>query len=417
MKNYKVSFQYSENVFCTNIVIAENENDVNKEYSKYAWVSIKEASNYDVEEAERKGMPIVTIEHKEEKKEEVKEMKEENIIVTFMGYEFVLGKSKKFDADFSVVKNILEKETISSVDRIRLLMFYRPSYHETGKIEKVTSFDSSSTCAFCMKMKEAAKKNVAHICGGCYDTRNEAYRGVNMRNRHLLNMIIMSSVLFTKEELALLAATKINRINSSGETPNETYAMNMINLAFVNPGFKFAYWAKNTKAVSAAIDTLGKPENMTFVQSSPIINRPATLDKNFDLLFTVYLEESDVLEAIKKGSGECNGKKCMECGFKCYLNGWKHGQNIAELARGIGKEKRAAIRKYLENKPIITTGTQKELVDYVSSKYGLTKKAVNDVIRNARKAGLQWDNITVGNMDVTFYLKTGKMYVGEVKAA
>lgn len=345
-----------------------------------------------------------------------KEVKKE--VVTFMDYEFVLGVSKKFDNDFYQVKNIFEKGTFSDTDRIKLIMIYKPSYHESGKIEGVTSYDSTATgCKFCEKMRKAAENNPAHICGGCYDVRNENYRGVNMKNRHLLNMVIMSSILFTKEELALINVSKLGRVNSSGDTPNKVYAENMINLGYVNPNTHFAYWVKNTADVSEAIDELGKPENMTFVQSSPVINRPAQLDKNFDILFTVYLEEADVLEAVKAGSGECNGKKCMECGFKCYLNGWKKGQNVAELARGFSKEKRAKIREYLDKKPIITKGTQKDLVSYISSKYGLTKKSINDFIKAGREKGLQWDNITINGMNITFYLATGKMFTGERKAA
>lgn len=346
------------------------------------------------------------------KKEELKK------VVSFKGYDFTIGVSKKFDRDFTEVKAILEKEELYSVDRIKLVTIYKPSYHEDGKIEGITSYDSTATgCEFCRKMQEAAKKNPAHICGGCYDVRNENYRGANMKNRHMLNMLIMESIEFTKEELSLINTSKIGRINSSGDAPNITYAVNMLNLMYVNPYVHFAYWAKNTEAVTAAVDKVGKPENCTLVQSSPIINRPAKLAKHFDIVFTVYLEKKDVLEAVKAGAGECNGKKCMECGFKCYLNGWKKGQNVAELLSGVSKEKRVKIREYLDKKPIITNGTQKELVNYVSSKYGLTKKSLNTFIQDGRKNGLQWNNMVVNGMDITFYLAAGKMFIGEKKAA
>lgn len=79
---YKVSFQYSEYVFCTNIAIAECKEDVEKHYSNYAWFSIAEATTEDVKEAERKGMPIVTIEHAEEQAEATEERKEEKTMMT-----------------------------------------------------------------------------------------------------------------------------------------------------------------------------------------------------------------------------------------------------------------------------------------------------------------------------------------------
>lgn len=61
-KYYKVSFQYSESVYCTNIAHAETAADVEAHYSKYAWYSVKEAASYEVEEATRKGMPVIEIE-------------------------------------------------------------------------------------------------------------------------------------------------------------------------------------------------------------------------------------------------------------------------------------------------------------------------------------------------------------------
>ena len=57
---YIVSFQYSENVYCTNLVVGTYE-AVEKEYSKYPWYSIKEATMGQVEEARRKGMPIIKL--------------------------------------------------------------------------------------------------------------------------------------------------------------------------------------------------------------------------------------------------------------------------------------------------------------------------------------------------------------------
>lgn len=57
---YIVSFQYSENVYCTNLAIGTYE-AVEKEYSKYPWYLIKEATTVQVEEAKRKGMPIINL--------------------------------------------------------------------------------------------------------------------------------------------------------------------------------------------------------------------------------------------------------------------------------------------------------------------------------------------------------------------
>ena len=269
-------------------------------------------------------------------------------IIKVNGISFVSGISKKFDTDLFRVKSILEKPEITAADRMELIIIYAPAFHTSGKIEGITSYDSSAhSCTFCNACRKAAENNPAHICGMCYDIAQENYK-VNSLNRHSLNMLIMSSVEFTETELSRLSVSKINRINSSGDTPNKTYALNMLRLAKINDFAKFAYWAKNTRDVIAACDEIGKPENMILIQSSIIIGRPAKKAKYFDYVFTVYPTKEMTAAAIETGSNECNGKKCMECGFKCYFGTHAGNNNIAEYLRGVNTEKRKEIVKYLE---------------------------------------------------------------------
>lgn len=276
---------------------------------------------------------------------ENKNEKRENIAICGKIIELAKTESAKFNRDFETVKAILSKpaEDITAVDRMTLLAIYRPAYHESGKIEGVTSYDSTaSNCDFCRAMREAAKNNPSHICGYCYDYAQEhSFRGANIVNRHSLNMLIMSEVEFTREELATVNASYINRVNSSGDTPNKTYAKNMLNIAYSHPACKFGYWAKNTAAVIAACDEIGKPANVTLVQSSPIIGKPVKLAKYFDVVFTVYATKEEVEKAIENGAKECNGKKCKACGYKCYLNGYSYGDNIAEYLRVDAKTREA----------------------------------------------------------------------------
>lgn len=254
--------------------------------------------------------------------------------VEFMGCEFVLGKSAVFDKDFETVSEILAKDTTDAVDRATLISIYRASFHDDGKIEGASSCDSSCNgCEFCQKMREAAKGNVRHICNYCYDAAQEA-RWINVKNRHQLGMLIMSNVRFTERELMRVSLAVITRINSSGDTPNKTYALNMITLAKVNEdACKVAYWAKNAAPIIAACDEIGKPRNLTLVYSCPIINATCPLPKYFDYVFIVASSEERVQEFIKSGACECNGKKCKDCGFKCYKHEWAQGSVIVELLR------------------------------------------------------------------------------------
>lgn len=268
-------------------------------------------------------------------------------VVIFAGCAFVTGKSKKFDKDLKDVMFILSKPELAAADRYKLLTIYQTAYHEGGKIAGVMSYDSSATnCSFCKAMRVKAEKNPAHICNFCYDKAAEAFK-INAMNRHSLNLIIMSTIEFTADELQIIPAGMINRINSAGDIPNKTYAVNMIRIAKNNLFARFAFWAKNKIALIAATDQESKPENAIYIQSSEIIGRPEEPAKYFDYVFTVYPDKKTTEAAIENGAAECNGKKCSECGYKCYF-GTHKSKHIAELLRGVNAGKRAEIIKYLE---------------------------------------------------------------------
>lgn len=64
MKNYYfVSFKwYDSTIFCSNIVLAENKDIVEKHYSeKYGWCSVRDIQCGELDEAKRKGMPIIKL--------------------------------------------------------------------------------------------------------------------------------------------------------------------------------------------------------------------------------------------------------------------------------------------------------------------------------------------------------------------
>ena len=62
MKYFRVTFQYSETTYCTNIAIAADIETVNAHYnSKYKWSAARPADEYDIETARRKGMPFIEL--------------------------------------------------------------------------------------------------------------------------------------------------------------------------------------------------------------------------------------------------------------------------------------------------------------------------------------------------------------------
>ena len=259
------------------------------------------------------------------------------------------GTEGKFERDARRVSEILEKgENMTSAERIELLQIFSVSYHDSGKIEDLFSCDSSCHgCEFCRIMRAAAANNPLHICGYCYDFAQEN-RWECVKNRHELNLKIMSSVEFTEAELQILPIGFICRFNSSGDIENEIHANNYRKIAVSHSSVKFGFWAKNVRAVENVFDKYGKPENVVFIQSSPLIGIPAKRSKYADYVFTVYPDEETLQAALQNGAAECNGKKCKECGFKCYLGTWQNGANIAELLRLPAKYRGAIVKAYNE---------------------------------------------------------------------
>ncbi len=254
----------------------------------------------------------------------------------------------KFEKDYATVTDILNKPVITHEDRMTLLSVYNVSYHDTGKIEGMYSCDSScNACSFCQKIRENGKDNPALICNYCYDDAQEK-RWINVKNRHGLNLLIMSSVSFEVEELATLKIENLLRENSSGDIENDIMAENYLKIGYSHPTVDIGLFAKNVSPVIRATDKLGKPANMKYIQSSILIGKPAKRAKYFDYVFTVYATEEELQKALANGACECNGKKCKDCGYMCYRkNGWAEGSHIAEYLRLKSEKQRAELLKKL----------------------------------------------------------------------
>lgn len=58
-KFFLVIFEYSDNLFCTNIVRANVIEDVYEFYSQYRWFHAQSVNVCDIEAAINRGMPII----------------------------------------------------------------------------------------------------------------------------------------------------------------------------------------------------------------------------------------------------------------------------------------------------------------------------------------------------------------------
>lgn len=250
-----------------------------------------------------------------------------------------MASNNKFLQEEREVSEILTRAPyeLTEADTARLMAIYQVPLHGTSsKIEGVYSCDADClSCGFCQKMREAAKKDNKIICGKCYATRNNSYRSNNAQ-RHALNARIMSAALYDVKDLATLAIGQLLRFNSDGEIDNSieglTIARNYLRIAYAHPSTRAAIWTKNVETLRQALKIEGKPRNLVIIQSSPRIDTPVKRDPIADYTFTVY-SSSTINEAINNGCAECNEKKCMTCGYKCYYKAHQRGTDIAEKLR------------------------------------------------------------------------------------
>lgn len=261
----------------------------------------------------------------------------------------------KLDMDTAIVTAIVEKSKFTATKKMQMLAILQPSYHESGKIEGITSIDGSAIhCEFCKSMKAAAEKDSTVVCGGCYITAlDNLYKG--MTARHWLNQLILSETLYTVEQLkAVYIGTEYIRINADGDMRNATQARNVLRLAKAHKSNRVSIWFKNLPAMKEAIEKEGKPRNVRIIYSACMLNdesAAAMMEKYdwIDNVFIVYVDKADTVQAIESGACACNGQKCKDCGFKCYAaRGWEKGKIIAECLRGVNKERRAALKKAIQ---------------------------------------------------------------------
>lgn len=247
------------------------------------------------------------------------------------------GKPGRLEKDARRVFELLAAgaDKLTPAARLELLHIYNVAFHESGKIEGIFSLDSSATnCEFCRKMRAyaAAHPEKKCICGSCYDVRQESFKLAALA-RHTLNLIIMSATVYSLEELATVPVYGLTRVNSSGDSSGDVYAENMVLFAAAHPACRVSAWAKNTAGYIRACRKHGKPKNLILICSSPFIDKAAPRPEYFDYTFTVYSTPEKVQAALAAGAMECNGKKCMDCGYSCYNGTWPEGANIAELLR------------------------------------------------------------------------------------
>lgn len=187
--------------------------------------------------------------------------------------------------------------------------------NHSGKMKGINSIGTS--CAnnpYCIKRRE----NGDSVCSHCYATTYMKMR--KTLQKHLAeNAEILTTKILTEREIPVTNAN-VFRFESFGDLYNATHLANYVLICERNPYTKFALWTKNTWILDELFNKneIKKPENLSIVVSSPLLNKQIELDREkfwfVDHVFTVY-DKNFIAE--NNVNINCGAKDCFGCQL-CY---------------------------------------------------------------------------------------------------
>lgn len=195
----------------------------------------------------------------------------------------------------------------------------------SGKMEGIPAISTLCTKnPFCI----ARMKNGAAVCAQCFAEATTNHYA-NLRKNLEYNSLVLAGSVLPLELLPKFKRTIIMvRFEAFGDLLNVTHMKNYINICRVNPHVNFTLWTKNPNFVKLACDEVGKPANLTIIQSSFLVNEPEEpANEYIDKVFTVYSAEYLEFHSIESN---CAGLDCAACA-SCYLD--KTVTEIRELLR------------------------------------------------------------------------------------
>lgn len=322
MKQYfKVSFQYSESVFCANIAHAESAADVEKAYSKYSWYSVRPAEDYEVEEARKKGMPIVEVEPAAEPEQEQPATEQLGAEPMQAGRPVIPGTrnraekrstgyyNEKILAKFRAALDQARADYAADPDRYNVSISNANS--KMGAVASV-SLLPFLTCPACCK----------GTCGPkCYAAKLANLRPSVLR-AYAMNTAIWSAdpEKYFRQVRAAMMGVRFFRFHVSGDIPTARYFVEMVAACKANPHCEVLCFTKKFGAVS----------NYVTVNSG---NPAAAIPSNLHILFSGWsnltpdnpynFPETNVIEkgAEPREDWKVCGGNCFNCacrGVGCW---------------------------------------------------------------------------------------------------
>lgn len=235
--------------------------------------------------------------------------------------------NKKYLERMAIISELLSrKDNLDIIDQYRLAQCLTVS-ELSGKLE---FFYAISTSVLMNPICQARACKDGCICKDCY-AANGAARFSALCQSLETNYLILNNFLLSEEALATVAMPSTNgcgRIESHGDVATEICAINHVRFIRSHNYLTFGVWTKNLHLYKRVFETEGKPDNMIFIASSPIVNEvmelPEWAKKYVDHIFTVYDPEYAKEHNIKINCGTWEGHdldhRCRNC-MKCYTKG------------------------------------------------------------------------------------------------
>lgn len=193
-----------------------------------------------------------------------------------------------------------------------------------GKMKKVWAFSTISLInRFCL----ARMKNPELVCYHCYVKKSLRIDAIMC---YVQNFYVLTSAPIPSEWIPVINPKNAEkhpyiRLESMGDLACSVQAQNYLRIAYSNPDFNFALWTKNPATLAYAIDTMGKPENLSTVLSASKVGLAefdhSKWEKYFDHIFRVVETQTEKDTAIYNNSSaypcQCGPESCFHC-HKCY---------------------------------------------------------------------------------------------------
>lgn len=219
-----------------------------------------------------------------------------------------------------ILDDIDAGKTITTARQIEALACLHVSESMTGKLEDVNAISTASSAN---PICQARSKDCDSICSHCFalltlDRYNDLEQAAIV-NLVILNAMVYSRAAWKTARIPASAAGDIFRIEAFGDTASAIQAANYVIMAATHRHIKaFGIWSKNLGFWASAFEALGKPRNIIFTASSPVMNTPATIPERFrwflDHVFTVYTSDYAIAHDININ---CGDRKCANC-RRCY---------------------------------------------------------------------------------------------------